>query len=99
MTATNAVATDITSHPFCCTGKSGKSLAIERAGGNATGRPTMINRARSRIRARGEHPFQASSSNWGFAKARYQGLTKNLARAHIMFALANRQQGICCGVA
>ena len=48
----------------------------------------MINRARSRTRARGEHPFQVVKHLWGFTKVRYRGL-KNLARAQTMFALAN----------
>jgi IS5 family transposase len=48
-----------------------------------------INRARSRTRARGEHPFHVVKRLWGFAKVRYRGLAKNLARAFIMFALAN----------
>jgi len=48
-----------------------------------------INRARSRTRARGEHPFYVVKQLWGFAKVRYRGLAKNLARAHTMFALAN----------
>ncbi len=49
----------------------------------------QINRARSRIRARGEHPFHTVKRLWGFAKVRYRGLAKNLARAQTMFALAN----------
>lgn len=48
-----------------------------------------INRARSRTRARGEHPFLIVKRLWGFAKVRYRGLAKNLARAQTMFALAN----------
>jgi len=48
-----------------------------------------INRARSRTRARGEHPFLVVKRLWGFAKVRYRGLAKNLARAQTMFALAN----------
>jgi IS5 family transposase len=48
-----------------------------------------INRARSRIRARGEHPFHIVKRLWGFATVRYRGLAKNLARAQTMFALAN----------
>jgi transposase, IS5 family len=48
-----------------------------------------INRARSRIRARGEHPFHIVKRLWGFANVRYRGLAKNLARAQTMFALAN----------
>jgi transposase, IS5 family len=49
----------------------------------------QINRARSRIRARAEHPFHTVKRLWGFAKARYRGLAKNLAKAQTMFALAN----------
>jgi IS5 family transposase len=52
----------------------------------------MINRARSRTRARGEHAFRVVKQLWGFAKVRYRGLAKNLARAHVMFALANLYQ-------
>jgi IS5 family transposase len=51
-----------------------------------------INRARSRTRARGEHPFRVIKHLWGFAKVRYRGLMKNLARAETMFALANLYQ-------
>jgi IS5 family transposase len=32
-----------------------------------------INRARSRTRARGEHPFHVVKRLWGFAKVRYRG--------------------------
>ena len=52
----------------------------------------LINRARSRTRARGEHAFRVVKQLWGFAKVRYRGLAKNLARAHTMFALANLYQ-------
>jgi len=48
-----------------------------------------INRARSRTRARGEHPFRVIKQLWGFTKTRYRGIAKNLARAQTMFALAN----------
>lgn len=48
-----------------------------------------INRTRSRTRARGEHPFHIVKQLWGFAKVRYRGLAKNLARAYVMFGLAN----------
>jgi IS5 family transposase len=48
-----------------------------------------INRARSRMRARCEHPFRVVKQLWGFQKTRYRGIAKNLARAHSMFALAN----------
>lgn len=49
----------------------------------------LFNRARSRIRARGEHAFHVVKRLWGFAKVRYRGIAKNLARAFTMFALAN----------
>lgn len=48
-----------------------------------------INRSRSRIRARVEHPFNVVKRLWGFTKARYRGVAKNLAKAYTMFALAN----------
>ncbi len=54
-----------------------------------TPREKTINRARSRHRARGEHAFHVVKRLWGFAKVRYRGLAKNLARAHTMFGLAN----------
>lgn len=49
----------------------------------------MINRSRSRTRARGEHPFRIVKQLWGFTKVRYRGIAKNLARAFASFALAN----------
>ncbi len=48
-----------------------------------------INRSRSRMRARCEHPFRVVKRLWGFDKTRYRGIHKNLARAQTMFALAN----------
>jgi transposase, IS5 family len=52
----------------------------------------MINRARSRTRACGEHAFRVVKQLWGFTKVRYRGLAKNLARAQTLFALANLYQ-------
>lgn len=49
----------------------------------------QINRARSRVRARGEHAFHVVKHLWGFRKVRYRGLAKNTARAFTLFALAN----------
>ncbi len=54
-----------------------------------TARWRAINRARSRTRACGEHAFHVVKRLWGFTKVRYRGLTKNLARAWTLFALAN----------
>ena len=45
--------------------------------------------ARSRTRARAEHPFYVVKRLWGFAKVRYRGIAKNLARAVSLLALAN----------
>ena len=61
------------------------------AGGNKNlnKRWRKINRARSRTRARCEHPFRVIKELWGFRKTRYRGIAKNLARAQTMFALAN----------
>jgi len=56
---------------------------------NLSRRWRKINRARSRPRARCEHPFRVIKTLWGFEKARYRGIAKNLARAQTMFALAN----------
>jgi IS5 family transposase len=38
----------------------------------------MINRIRSRARARCEHPFQVIKHLWGFTKVRYRGLAKKV---------------------
>lgn len=48
-----------------------------------------INRARSRIRSRGEHAFHVVKRLWGHAKVRYRGLAKNTAQLFSLFALAN----------
>lgn len=48
-----------------------------------------VNRARSRVRARGEHAFHVVKTLWGFTKVRYRGLAKNTTRAFAAFALAN----------
>ncbi len=53
------------------------------------GRWHAINRARSRVRARGEHAFHVVKRLWGFTKVRYRGLAKNTARVFAAFALAN----------
>ena len=49
----------------------------------------LINRSRSRRRARGEHAFNVVKRLWGFAKVRYRGIHKNTVRAFTLFALAN----------
>jgi transposase, IS5 family len=54
-----------------------------------TGHQKLINRSRSRTRARGEHPFHVVKRLWGFAKVRYRGIYKNTVRAFAAFALGN----------
>lgn len=49
----------------------------------------QINRARSRVRARGEHAFHVVKTLWGFTKVRYRGLARNTARVFTLFALSN----------
>jgi transposase, IS5 family len=49
----------------------------------------MVNRAKSRVRARVEHVFGVVKRLWGFDKARYRGLAKNGTRAFVATALAN----------
>ncbi len=41
------------------------------------------------IRAKVEHPFRLIKQQFGYAKVRYRGLTKNTARLTVMFALGN----------
>ena len=54
-----------------------------------TARWKRINRARSRVRARGEHAYHVVKRLWGFTKVRYRGLAKNTVRVFAAFALAN----------
>ncbi len=48
-----------------------------------------INRKRSKVRARVEHPFHVVKRLWGFKKVRHRGLAKNTARTYALFALSN----------
>src|SRR6202166_2212901 len=73
-------------------GQRGVRFRVQRRGTSKhplSARWQAINRTRSRIRARGEHPFLVVKQLWGFAKVRYRGLAKNTARAFALFALAN----------
>jgi IS5 family transposase len=49
----------------------------------------LVNRAKSRVRARVEHVFAVVKRLWGFDKVRYRGLAKNATRAFVATALAN----------
>lgn len=46
-------------------------------------------KAKSRIRARVEHPFHVIKNLFRHRKTRYRGLAKNTAQLHTLFALAN----------
>jgi len=47
------------------------------------------NRNKSRVRAKVEHVFGVIKNVFGFRKARYRGLAKNLQRLEVAAALAN----------
>ena len=49
----------------------------------------MVNRAKSRVRARVEHVFAVVKRMCGFGKVRYRGLAKNATRALVATALAD----------
>jgi IS5 family transposase len=48
-----------------------------------------VNRTKSRVRAKVEHPFCVVKRLWGFSKVRYRGLAKNANRLFVAFALSN----------
>lgn len=48
-----------------------------------------VNRTKSKVRAKVEHPFNVVKRLWGNAKVRYRGLAKNLNRYFVAFALSN----------
>lgn len=47
------------------------------------------NRNKSRVRARGEHPFLVLKRIFGFNKVRYRGIAKNAERLYVACALVN----------
>ena len=49
----------------------------------------LVNRAKSRVRARVEHVFGVVKRLWGFNKVRYCGLAKNATRSFVALGLAN----------
>jgi IS5 family transposase len=49
----------------------------------------LLNRAKSRVRARVEHVFGVVKRLWGFDKVRYRGLAKNATRSFVALGLAN----------
>jgi IS5 family transposase len=54
-----------------------------------TPRQRILNRARSRVRARAEHAIGVFKRIFGFTKVRYRGLAKNAHRLFVACALAN----------
>ena len=75
-----------------CAKEAGVRYRVNRRGNHShplTEWQKLINRARSRVRARGEHAFHVVKRLWGFSKVRYRGLAKNTARLFTAFALAN----------
>ena len=49
----------------------------------------MVNRVKSRVRARVEHVFAVVKRLWRFDKVRYRGLAKNATRSFVALGLAN----------
>ena len=47
------------------------------------------NQQKSKVRAKGEHPFGVIKHLWGYSKTRYRGIAKNAAQLFSLFALAN----------
>ena len=64
-----------------------------------------IERRKSSVRSKVEHPFLTVKNEFGYAKVVYRGISKNLNRFHILFAStnllkclrANRTQEFCMG--
>jgi IS5 family transposase len=52
-------------------------------------RQEQANHTKSKVRARGEHPFLVIKRIFGFVKVRYRGLAKNANRLFVTCALAN----------
>jgi transposase, IS5 family len=48
-----------------------------------------LEKVKAQVRARVEHPFHVLKNLFRYRKARYRGLTKNLAQLYTLFALAN----------
>jgi IS5 family transposase len=49
----------------------------------------LVNRIKSKVRARVEHVFAVVKRLWGFDKVRYRGLAKNATRSFVALGLAN----------
>jgi IS5 family transposase len=62
---------------------------VHRAGSATEELERLINRAKSRVRARVEHVFGVVKRLWGFDRVRYRGLAKNATRSFVALGLAN----------
>ena len=60
-----------------------------RAKGDPAGWDRAIERMKSAVRSKVEHPYQIVKRRFGFAKTRYRGLKKNVGALNVRFALAN----------
>ena len=49
----------------------------------------LVNRVKSKVRARVEHVFAVVKRLWGFDKVRYRGLAKYATRSFVALGLAN----------
>jgi len=78
-------------HRWLCR-EAGMRYRVNRRGTRArdlTPAQRRVNRSRSRIRARVEHPFNVVKRLWQFTKVRYRGIAKNANRLFVACALAN----------
>jgi IS5 family transposase len=50
---------------------------------------SQLNKKKSKIRAKVEHPFQVLKCQWGYTKTRYKGLFKNSMQVYTLFSLIN----------
>ncbi|MBR3316086.1 MAG: IS5 family transposase [Atopobiaceae bacterium] len=60
-----------------------------RAKGDPAGWDKAIERMKSAVRSKVEHPYQILKRRFGFGKTRYRGLRRNAAALNVRFALAN----------
>ncbi len=62
---------------------------MKRRGNKAEKIKQQVEKSKAGIRAKVEHPFRIIKCQFGFTKARYQGLMKNGSQLNLLFALAN----------
>ncbi len=62
---------------------------LPKVSGNAIDWERYIENRKSSVRCKVEHPYRIVKNLFGFRKAVYRGLRKNLNRSHVLFASAN----------